>query len=57
MMKPSNLLRLAAVGAAAMAFAACTPRPAADSAAGNDIPPAADHPHPGRLATRSRVIR
>jgi len=48
MMKPSNLLRLAAVGAAAVAFAACTPRPAADSAAGNDIPPADNNPqYPG----------
>ena len=37
-MTASNLLRLAAVGAAALAFAACTPRPATDSAAGNDIP-------------------
>jgi peptidoglycan-associated lipoprotein len=44
MMKPSNLLRLAAVGAAAVAFAACTPRPAADSASGADIPPVNDNP-------------
>jgi peptidoglycan-associated lipoprotein len=48
MMKPSNLLRLAAVGAAAAAFAACTPRPAADSPAGNDIPSADANPqYPG----------
>ena len=48
MMKPSNLLRLVAVGAAAAAFAACTPRPAADSPAGNDIPSADANPqYPG----------
>ncbi|SFS52514.1 peptidoglycan-associated lipoprotein [Brevundimonas viscosa] len=48
MMKPSNLLRLAAIGAAAAAFAACTPRPAADSPSGNDIPAADANPqYPG----------
>lgn len=39
MMKPSTLLRLAAVGVAATAIAACTPRTPADSGAGNEIPP------------------
>lgn len=40
MMKPSILLRLAAVGVAATAIAACTPRTPANSGAGNEIPPA-----------------
>lgn len=38
MMKPSTLVRLAAVGAAMAAMAACTPRPAVDTGAGNDVP-------------------
>ena len=40
MMKPSTLVRLAAVGLAATAIAACTPRTPADSGAGNGVPPA-----------------
>ncbi len=47
MIKPSTLVRLVAVGAAAAAFAACTPRPAADSPAGNDLPPASNPQYPG----------
>jgi peptidoglycan-associated lipoprotein len=43
MTKPSTLVRLAAVG---VAMAACTPRPAADSAAGNDVPPASNPQYP-----------
>jgi peptidoglycan-associated lipoprotein len=42
MMKPSTLVRLAAVGLAVTAIAACTPRTPADSGAGNDMPPAND---------------
>ncbi len=40
MMKPSILVRLAAVGLAVTALAACTPRRPADSAAGETVPPA-----------------
>ena len=40
MMKPSTLVRLAAVGLAVTAIAACTPRTPADSGAGNNVPPA-----------------
>ena len=39
MMKPSNMVRLAAVGLAVTAIAACTPRRPADSAAGETVPP------------------
>ncbi len=47
MMKISTLVRVAAVGAAAAAFAACTPRPAADSPSGADMPPATNPQYPG----------
>ena len=40
MMKPSTLVRLAAVGLAVTAIAACTPRTPADTGAGNSVPPA-----------------
>ena len=40
MMKTSTLLRLAAVGVAVTAIAACTPRRPVDSAAGDTAPPA-----------------
>lgn len=39
MMKPSTLARLAAVGLAATAVVACTPRMPAGSGAGNEVPP------------------
>ena len=39
MFKPSTLIRLAAVGVAVTAIAACTPRPATDTGAGNNVPP------------------
>ncbi|GAA0617738.1 peptidoglycan-associated lipoprotein Pal [Brevundimonas kwangchunensis] len=39
MFKPSTLVRLAAVGVAVTAMAACTPRPATDTGAGNNVPP------------------
>ena len=42
MMKPSTLVRLAAVGLAVTAIAACTPRTPADTGAGNTVPPAND---------------
>jgi peptidoglycan-associated lipoprotein len=42
MMKPTTLVRLAAVGLAATAIAACTPRTPADSGAGNSVPPPAN---------------
>ncbi len=42
MMKPSTLVRLAAVGLAVTAIAACTPRRPVDTGAGNDMPPAAN---------------
>lgn len=42
MMKPSTLVRLAAVGLAVTAIAACTPRTPADTGAGNNVPPAND---------------
>ena len=44
MMKTSTLARLAVLGVAAAAIAACTPRPAADSGAGNEVPPTVDGP-------------
>ncbi|WP_372706252.1 peptidoglycan-associated lipoprotein Pal [Brevundimonas sp.] len=40
MKKPSTLIRLAAVGLAMTAIAACTPRRPVDSGAGNATPPA-----------------
>ena len=40
MMKPSPLVRLAAIGLAVTAIAACTPRRPVDSAAGETTPPA-----------------
>lgn len=43
MMKPSTLVRLAAVGVAVTAIAACTPRAPADSGAGNQIQPPANN--------------
>lgn len=43
MMKPSTLVRLAAVGLAVTAIAACTPRRPADSGAGNEIPPSSNN--------------
>jgi peptidoglycan-associated lipoprotein len=46
MMKPSTLVRLAAVGVAMAAIAACTPRPAADSAAGETVPPTSGPAYP-----------
>jgi peptidoglycan-associated lipoprotein len=39
MMKPSNLVRLAAVGLAVTAIAACTPRKPVETAAGDTVPP------------------
>ena len=39
MMKTSTLVRLAAVGVAVTAIAACTPRRPADSAGGDTVPP------------------
>ena len=48
MMKPPTLVRLAAVGFAVTALAACTPRTPADSGAGNAIPPTSnDQYNPG----------
>lgn len=40
MMKPSILIRLAAVGVAVTAIAACTPRRPVDTGAGQTVPPA-----------------
>ncbi|MDP3657069.1 MAG: peptidoglycan-associated lipoprotein Pal [Brevundimonas sp.] len=40
MLKPSTLIRLAAVGLTVTAIAACTPRTPVDSGAGNTVPPA-----------------
>lgn len=39
MMKPSTLVRLAAVGLAVTAIAACTPRKPVDTGAGETVPP------------------
>ena len=50
MMKPSTLVRLAAVGLSVTAIAACTPRTPAASGAGTEIPPPANdqyNPNPG----------
>jgi peptidoglycan-associated lipoprotein len=46
-MKTSPIVRLAAVGVAMAAMAACTPRPAADTGAGNETPPASNPQYPG----------
>ena len=46
MMKPSTLLRLAAVGVAVTAIAACTPRRPVDSASGETTPPATGPQYP-----------
>ena len=45
-MKTSTLLRLAAVGVAVTAIAACTPRRPVDSAAGDTAPPATGPQYP-----------
>ena len=48
MTKPSSFLRLAAVGLAMTAIAACTPRAPADTGAGNTAPPVNNNPqYPG----------
>jgi peptidoglycan-associated lipoprotein len=48
MTKPSSFLRLAAVGLAMTAIAACTPRTPADTGAGNTAPPVNNNPqYPG----------
>ena len=47
MMKTSNLMRIAAVGVAVTAIAACTPRRPADTGAGNEVPPANNPVYPG----------
>ena len=47
MMKPSTLVRLAAVGLAVTAIAACTPRTPADTGAGNTVPPPANDQYTG----------
>ena len=46
MMKTSTLVRLAAVGVAMTAIAACTPRPATDPGAGNNLPPTSGPQYP-----------
>ncbi len=46
MLKPSTLIRLAAVGVAVTAIAACTPRPAADTGAGNEVPGGSNPQYP-----------
>ncbi len=46
MMKTSTLLRLAAVGVAVTAIAACTPRRPVDSAAGDSVPPSSGPQYP-----------
>lgn len=43
MKKPSTLVRLAAIGLAVTALAACTPRRPVDSAAGESLPPAVNN--------------
>ena len=45
MMKPSTLVRLAAVGLAMTAIAACTPRRAVVTGAGETVPPVANEPY------------
>ena len=47
MMKPSPLIRMAAVGLAFTALTACTPRRPVDSAAGETPPPVANDQYPG----------
>ncbi len=47
MMKTSNLMRIAAVGVAVTAIAACTPRRPVDTGAGNEVPPANNPVYPG----------
>lgn len=42
MMKTSTLVRLAAVGLAVTAIAACTPRRPVETGAGNEVPPASN---------------
>lgn len=42
MMKTTNLVRMAALGLAVTAIAACTPRTPADTGAGNTVPPSAN---------------
>ena len=46
MMKTSTLLRLAAVGVAVTAIAACTPRRPVDSASGDTAPPSSGPQYP-----------
>ncbi|WP_296168087.1 peptidoglycan-associated lipoprotein Pal [uncultured Brevundimonas sp.] len=46
-MKTSNLMRIAAVGVAVTAIAACTPRRPVDTGAGNEVPPANNPVYPG----------
>ena len=47
MMKIPTLVRLAAVGMAVTAIAACTPRTPADTGAGNTVPTPANDQYPG----------
>lgn len=47
MMKTSSLMRIAAVGVAVTAIAACTPRRPADTGAGNEVPPTNNPVYPG----------
>ena len=49
-MKPSTLVRLATVGLAVTAIAACTPRTPADTGAGNTVPPPANDQYVGNGA-------
>ena len=42
MIKTSTLIRVAAVGLAVTAFAACTPRRPVDTGAGETVPPASN---------------
>ncbi|GAA0649208.1 peptidoglycan-associated lipoprotein Pal [Brevundimonas lenta] len=46
MLKPATIARLAAVSVAVAAIAACTPRPAADTGAGNTVPPPSGPQYP-----------
>lgn len=47
MMKTTPLIKLAAVGLAMTAIAACTPRRPADTGAGTEVPPANNPQYPG----------
>lgn len=47
MIKHSKFAALALAGVAAAAMAACTPRPAANTGAGNPVPPADNSQYPG----------